>query len=79
MNYQFSCRKRVEITFKYLKFGVCGFPYVNVNFIRSLMLNLYDDNTAVKRLRMREFLSELSFELVQRLRKTIRLSAFIKP
>ena len=35
-------------------------------------------NTAVKRLRMREFLSELSFELVQRLRKSIRLSAFIK-
>jgi hypothetical protein len=35
-------------------------------------------NTAVRRLRMREFLSELSFELVQRLRKSIRLSAFIK-
>ena len=35
-------------------------------------------NTAVKRLRMREFLSELSFELVQRLRKSIRLSAVIK-
>ena len=35
-------------------------------------------NTAVKRLRMREFLSELSFEFVQRLRKSISLSAFIK-
>ncbi len=37
-----------------------------------------ESNTAVKRLRMREFLSELSFQLVQRLRKCIRLSAFIK-
>ena len=35
-------------------------------------------NTAVKRLRMREFLSELSFQLVQRLRKSIRLSAFMR-
>ncbi len=35
-------------------------------------------NTAVKRLRMRELLSELSFQLVQRLRKSISLSAFIK-
>ena len=35
-------------------------------------------NTAVKRLRVREILSELSFQLVQRLRKSISLSAFIK-
>ena len=35
-------------------------------------------NTAVKRLRMRELWSELSFQLVQRLRKSIRLGAFMK-
>ncbi len=35
-------------------------------------------NTAVKRLRMRELLSELRFQLVQRLRKSIPLDAFMK-
>ena len=35
-------------------------------------------NTVVKRLRMRELFSELSFQLVQRLRKTISLGTFIK-
>ena len=34
-------------------------------------------NTAVKCLRMRELLSELSFQLLQRLRKSIYLGAFI--
>ena len=49
---------------------------VEVSNVESLKTDTL--NTAVKRLRMREFLSELSFELVQRLRKSIRLSAFIK-
>ncbi len=43
-----------------------------------LMTFIVKSNNAVKRLRMREVLSELSFELVQRLRKSISLGAFIK-
>jgi hypothetical protein len=45
---------------------------------RQITYYLKAHNTAVKRLRMREFLSELSFELVQRLRKSISLGTFIK-
>ncbi len=50
----------------------CGM--VVFDMIWTVMVNLVKSggygmsNTAVKRLRMREFLSELSFELVQRLR-----------
>ncbi len=48
-------------------------------FLKNSSLAAFADfgNTAVKRLRMRELLSELSFQLVQRLRKSISLGAFI--
>ena len=58
---QYDIRRKEKMA-KYTLFGVSGVgPEVN---------------TAVKRLRMRELLSELSFQ--QRLRKSISLGAFIK-